>query len=85
MRKLTSIIIGAALLCGIAHAQSFTDLSAKEYGGKTGIKKAHAAIDANFATIEAGTAPGATALSVTNAQAVTVAAATYIIQRYRRG
>jgi len=72
------IIVGLVACAGISFG-AFADLSSAEYNGKTGIKKAHAVIDANFAQIESGVGGGATALSVTNGQAITVSASVYVI------
>jgi hypothetical protein len=75
-----SLIIAAFLTVAIgANAQSFTDLNSPQYEGKTADKARNTAIDANFATIEAGTAGGVTAANWTNSQAITVAAGVYVV------
>lgn len=75
-----SLIIAAFLAVALgANAQSFTDLNSPKYEGKTADKARNTAIDANFATIEAGTAGGVTAANWTNSQAITVSAGVYVI------
>ena len=80
MRNQFTIAILAALVgIGSASAQSFTDLNDKAYRGKIKQKQMLAALDANFATIEAGTAGGVTAANWTNTQSVTVSAGVYVV------
>ena len=76
--KCLSLIMGFILVTGLAYAE-FGDLDSAQYDGKTNIRKSHKVIDANFAKVALGTGAGATALSVTNGQAVTVSAGVYIV------
>ena len=77
MRKWIGTI--AVLLVAAGMYAAFTDINSPQYYGKINIPKSHEAIDANFAKLESGVGAGATALSVTNAQAVTVAAGVYVV------
>ena len=78
MKKALLIMVGVCLLaCGVFAA--FTDIDNAQYYGKINIPKTHAAIDANFGKLESGVGAGATALSVTNGQAITVTAGVYIV------
>jgi len=58
---------------------AFTDLNNPKLFGKTKDKQRAVVVDANFALLESGVGAGATALSVTNGQPVTVAAGVYVI------
>jgi|TARA_Y100000034_G_scaffold129586_1_gene186332 hypothetical protein len=69
----------AVLLVAAGMYAAFTDIDSPQYYGKINIPKTHAALDANFALLESGAGAGATALSVTNGQAVTVAAGVYVV------
>jgi hypothetical protein len=66
-------IIGAA---GVAMA-AFTDVSV--YQGKSDVQRLTAALAGNFDAIESGVGAGATAVALTNGQAVTVGAGVYIV------
>jgi hypothetical protein len=79
MRNLALGIIALFVGVGSVSAQSFTDLNAVAYRGKIKQKQMLSALDANFATIEAGTAGGVTAANWTNSQAITVSAGVYVI------
>jgi hypothetical protein len=72
-------LIAFVVVASVTVNAAFTDVNQKAYWGKTNIKPLTAAIDANFASIEAGTGGGATALSVTNGQPITVSAGVYIV------
>ncbi len=72
MKKLT-LIAGVCLVGAVVFAQSFTDVDDSQYWGKTGIPDLTEAIDANNALLEDGT------VSVTNGQAVTLAASAYVV------
>jgi hypothetical protein len=65
-------MVGAGLLAalvGVACGAAFTDVDSAGYWGKTGIQKLTETLDANFATLEAGTASiKLPANSVSNAQ-----------------
>ncbi|MCP4528942.1 MAG: hypothetical protein GY833_23985 [Aestuariibacter sp.] len=74
MKKL--IIISALLVAGIAFAE-FVDVSV--YKNKSDLQRLSKDVAANFTAVEDGTGAGATALSVTNGQAVTVSAGVYIL------
>ena len=76
MNKVYNIAIALLLIAGVSLA-SFTDVSG--YKNKTDMQRLTADLDTNFAKIESGVGGGATALSVTNGQAVTVSAGVYII------
>jgi len=71
MKKLALIALIAT--AGLAVAQTFTDVDSNGYWGKTEIPKLTAAIDANNALLEQST------VSVTNGQAVTLAAGSYLV------
>ena len=79
MRNLALGIIALFVGVGSVSAQSFTDLNAVAYRGKIKQKQMLSALDANFATIEAGTAGGVTAANWTNSQAIPVSAGVYVI------
>ena len=50
------IFFAALLAAGVCFGQTHTDINSPQYYGKTGIPKAYAAIDANFAQVESGSA-----------------------------
>tara|TARA_R110000824_G_scaffold375633_1_gene566567 strand:- start:318 stop:788 length:471 start_codon:yes stop_codon:yes gene_type:complete len=79
MRNLALGIIALFVGVGSVNAQSFTDLNAVAYRGKIKQKQMLSALDANFATIEAGTAGGVTAANWTNTASITVSAGVYVI------
>jgi len=78
MNKKVNVILGLMLVASVTLA-AFSDLNEKQYQGKTAISKANAAVAGNFDAIESGEGAGATALSVTNGQAITVSAGVYIV------
>lgn len=78
MRRALLIIGLVAVVAAVATAD-FTDVNAPQYEGKTKQAKVNEAIDANFAKLENGIGGGATAISVTNTEAVTVSAGVYIV------
>ena len=75
MKKL-GLTIAIVLVAGIALAE-FADVST--YQNKSDLQRLSKAVAANFTAVENGTGAGATALSVTNGQAVTVSAGVYIL------
>lgn len=81
MKKLNVVLVAmlVAMLVAVGAMAAFTDVDKPQFYGKINIPKTLETIDANFALIEAGTGGGATALSVTNGQAVTVSAAIYVV------
>ena len=79
MRNIALGIIALFVGVGSVNAQSFTDLNAVAYRGKIKQKQMLSALDANFATIEAGTAGGVTAANWTNTASITVSAGVYVI------
>jgi hypothetical protein len=76
MNKVITSIIAVACVAGSAFAE-FEDVS--KYQNKSDMQRVTKAVAANFVAIEDGTGAGATALSVTNGQAITVSAGTYIL------
>ena len=80
-KTILSLIAFVAVVTATVQA-AFTEVNKAQYHGKTKIPQLTAALDANFAKITNGQGAGATALSVTNAQAVTVSAGVYIVSGY---
>jgi hypothetical protein len=78
MNRKAMMVVGLMLVAGVTLA-AFSDLNEKQYQGKTAISKANAAIAGNFTAVENGIGAGATALSVTNGEAITVSAGVYIV------
>ena len=76
MKKALGLIIALVCVAGFALAE-FSDVS--KYQNKSDLQRLSKAVAANFTAVENGTGAGATALSVTNGQPITVSAGVYIL------
>ena len=76
MKSIVILFTGVMLAAGVCVA-SFEDIA--KYQNKSDLQRLAKAVDGNFDAVAAGTGAGATALSVTNGEAITVSAGVYIV------